>query len=172
MKRREVYEECMRFVSKMEGTASELDLAKEMGFEIDEDDLARAVIHRLRQAIKHVKKNPLEDDKARTLYHVALYAEAIGKPEFSIGLCQTVLNDATTSEEYQALANELLERVQRVVTEDIFNQELEKTVVDVDKALDQAHEWLSIQRKHATQPITKHVYNADLIKKSDDNAET
>lgn len=161
----------MRFVSEMEGKTSELDFAKEMGFEIDEDDLARAVIHRLRNAIKHVKKNPLEDDKVRTLYHIANYAKAIGKPEFGIALCHIVNKDSTTREEYRELASQWLEGTKLILPEEVYNQHLKDTVFDVDQALDESYDWLKVQRKHATQPVTKNVFTDDLIKKSD-QAET
>jgi len=164
--KREAFEQCIGFVSELEGRESELDLAKQVGIEITDDDLARAVVQKLKQAIKHVKKHPLADDQARTLYYVALYADAIRKPAFGICLCYIVINHPTTRDEYRELATNWLVIAKQTLPEETYDKHVKETKLDIDKALDDAYEWLKVQQKHATQPATKHVFNSDLVKKS------
>jgi len=173
MKRRDAFEQCIRFVSRLEGSDSELDLAEQIGYEIEDDDLARAVVHRLQRAIEWVKKHAYGDDKFQLLYHIALYADAISRTPYGISLCYIVINHPDTTNEYKELATDWLVNAKRLLPEKVYDDEVKATVLDIEKALDDALEWLKIQQKHATQPATKHVINADLIKKQlSDDTET
>lgn len=167
--KRAIFEQVIGFVSELEGRESELDMAKKLNIKIEDDEIARVVIHKLKHAIQHVNEHPLDDDQARTLYHVALYAKAISKPLFGIPLCYIVINHPATSDATRTLAQTWLDETKQKIPADMFNDKLKETKLDIDEALQESTEWLTVQERHATQPATKPVFNSDLIKKQQRN---
>lgn len=165
MQTKEVFEECIRFASALEGRKSELDIAEQVGTQLEASDLDLLVIQKLKGAIEFVKKSTKASDQTQLLYHIAQYANVIGKPRYAISLCYIVINHPATHDKLHRLAKDLLIEVKLKLPEDIFADELQKTTLNIQTALDDSHSWLTNQEKHASQPPTKHVFNADLLKK-------
>lgn len=165
MPSREIFEECVQFISDIEGRESELELATKMGTAVEEDQLYLMVIHKLKHGIELVQTDAYANQQPETLYHIALYANAVGKPRFGISLCYIAINHSEMTEKYLDLAKHLLTEIKLKLPEDIYNNELQQTTLDVEAALDRSYKWLTKHERHATQPPTKQVFNSDLIKK-------
>lgn len=165
MPTQDVFEECIRFASELQGRKSELDLAKQMGKQLEASDLDLLVIQKLKSAIDFVKETSNASDQAQLLLHIAQYANVVGKPRLAIPLCYIVINHPTTNDKYHHLAKNLLVEIKLKLPADIYEDELQKTTLNIQAALHDAHHWLTNQEKHASQPPTKHVFNADLLKK-------
>jgi hypothetical protein len=165
MQTKEIFEQCIRFVSKLENRESELDLASQMDIEVEEIALGLMVIQKLKLAIKLVEAKEVDNDHSRVLYYIALYANGIGKPRFGISLCYIVINEPATNDKYRYMAKHLLNEIKLKLPEEMYKDELHKTTLDIDVSLRDSHEWLTQQERHASQPPTKHIFNSDLIKK-------
>ena len=164
MVNKEIFEQCIRFVSELEHQQSELDLAAQMHIEVEEDQLSLMVIQKLERAIKLVETQDSNEDKATLSYHIALYANAIGKPRYGISLLYIVINEPTTPDKFRDLAKQLLGEIKLKLPADMYNEAVHKTTLDIQAALSDAYVWLTRQERHASQPATKHVFNSDLIK--------
>jgi|GEM_PF-3463142 len=164
MPTKEIFEECIRFVSELENQESELDVASKMDIAVEDDQLSLMVIQKLERAIKLVEEQSTNDNKAKLLYYIALYANAIGKPSYGISLCYIVINEPATTDKYRDLAKQLLNEIKLKLPEDMYNEALHKTTLDIRAALRASYKWLTQQERHASQPATKHVFNSDLIK--------
>lgn len=165
MQTQEIFEQCIRFVSDLEHRESELDLAEQLNIEVAETELSLMVIHKLNHAIERVETSQSDSDQSKVLYHIALYANVIGKPRYAISLCYIVINEPATDDKYRDLAKHMLSQIKLKLPEDLYNEELRKTTLDMQAALQDSHKWLTQQERHASQPATKHVFNSDLIKK-------
>lgn len=165
MSTKEVFEQCVRFTSELENKQSELDFAAQMNIPVEDEQLGLMVIQKLKQAIKLVEPLLMNIDKSRVLYHIALYANTIGKPSYGISLCYIVINEPDSPEKYRTMAKSLLNEIKLKLPADMYAEELQKTTLDIQAALNDAHQWLSTHERHASQPATKHVFNSDLIKK-------
>lgn len=165
MQTKEVFEQCIRFASELEGRESELDLAEKMGTPLDASDFDLLVIQKLKGAIEFVKGRSNASDQSQLLYHIAQYANAIGKPRYAISLCYIVINHPATNDKFHHLAKDLLIEIKLKLPADIYADELQNTTLNIEAALNDSHGWLTNQEKHASQPPTKHVFNADLLKK-------
>lgn len=165
MSTKEIFEQCVRFVSDLENQQSELDLAALMNIEVDDSQLSLMVIQKLERAIKLLESDSDNENKSKLSYHIALYANAIGKPRYGISLCYIVINEPTTPAKYRDLAQQLLNEIRLKLPADMYNEALHKTTLDIQAALHHAYKWLTQQERHASQPATKHVFNSDLIKK-------
>ena len=101
MSTKEIFEQCVRFVSDLENQQSELDLAALMNIEVDDSQLSLMVIQKLERAIKLLESDSDNENKSKLSYHIALYANAIGKPRYGISLCYIVINEPTTPAKYR-----------------------------------------------------------------------
>ena len=171
MQTRDVFEHCIQFVGELEGHETELDLAEKMGKHIEDSDLDLLVVHKLKKAIEILKPYAAEIHHTKLLYHIAQYANIVGKPRLSIPLGYIAINQPNITDKYRTLIMDLLTEIRLKLPEDVYQQEVKKTTLDVESALDDAYEWLTQQEKHASQPATKQVFNSDLLKKPNNKAD-
>jgi len=164
MSTKDIFEQCIHFASELENKQSELDFAAQMNINVEDEQLALMVIQKLKETIKLVEPQQLNIDKSKVLYHIALYANAIGKPRYGISLCYIVINEPSSPDKYRELAKSLLTEIKLKLPADMYAEELQKTTLDIQAALSDAFKWLARHERHASQPATKHVFNSDLIK--------
>lgn len=168
---RAIFEQCIQFVSELEQQESEIDIATKMNMTVDDDHVALLVIQKLQHAIQYVLNEDETGNQTKLLYHIAVYANAIGKPRRGVPLCYIVINHPDTASRYKELAEVLLTELRLKLPKDMYTEELEKTTLDIHAALGVAQQWLAEYERHAAQPATKHVFNADLIKQQFRNSQ-